>query len=106
MAGTAWTEYSITHETQITCFYLQHSNGFYYYCNCHIAWQCVCDSGSVADLGLYCRGYVALGVATEKESFTKEVETGLGGDREGNMVAFAFEGLKLLRDVIKGNAKL
>ena len=52
------------------------------------------------------RGYVALAIATEKDTSTKEAETGLGGDREGNMVAFAVEGLKLLRDVIKGNAKL
>jgi hypothetical protein len=29
----------------------------------------------------------------------------LGGDREANMIAFAVEALKLLRDVIKGNAK-
>ena len=53
-----------------------------------------------------CRGYVALAVATEKGTFTKEVETGLGGDREGNMIAFALEGLKLLGEVIKGEAKL
>ena len=37
---------------------------------------------------------------------TREVETGLGGDREGNMVAFAEEALKLLRDAVKENAKL
>ena len=55
-------------------------------------------------LGL--RGYVALAVATENGTVTKEVETGLGGDREGNMVAFAAEGLKLLRDVMKGETKL
>lgn len=55
---------------------------------------------------LHFRGYVALAVATAKETYTKEAETGLGGDREGNMVVFAVEGLKLLKDVIKGNAKL
>ena len=60
----------------------------------------------MADLALHCRGYVALAVATEKGTSTKEADTGLGGDREGNMVAFAGEGLKLLRDIIKGNAKL
>ncbi len=49
---------------------------------------------------------MALAVSTEKGTSTKEVETGLGGDREGNMVAFAVESLKLLRDVIKGAAKL
>ena len=63
-------------------------------------------TGSVTNLSLHCRGYVALAVATEKETSTKEAETGLGGDREANMVAFAIEGLRLLRDVIKGNAKL
>lgn len=45
-------------------------------------------------------------MAAENGTSTKEVETGLGGEREGNMVAFAVEGLKLLRDVIKGDAKL
>ena len=35
----------------------------------------------------------------------KEVETGLSGDREANMVAFAVEALKLLKKVIKGDAK-
>lgn len=49
---------------------------------------------------------MALAVSTEKGTSTKESETGLGGDREGNMVAFAVEGLKLLKDVIKGDAKL
>ena len=53
-----------------------------------------------------CRGYVALAVSMEQGNHTKEVETGLGGDREGNMIAFSIEALKLLRDVIKGNAKL
>ena len=57
-------------------------------------------------MSVLCRGYVALAVATEKETYTKEMETGLGGDREGNMVAFAVESLKLLKDVIKGNVKL
>ncbi|KAF2711575.1 putative competence/damage-inducible protein CinA [Pleomassaria siparia CBS 279.74] len=55
-------------------------------------------------------GYVALAVARDGgESVTREVETGLGNDREGNMVAFAVEGLKLVRDVIKrdnGEGKL
>ncbi len=49
---------------------------------------------------------MALAVSTENGTSTKEVETGLKGDREGNMVAFAIEGLKLLRDIIKGAAKL
>ena len=51
------------------------------------------------------RGYVALAVATEGGTYTREVETGKG-DREGNMVEFAVEGLRLLRDVMRGDAKL
>ncbi|PSS08616.1 hypothetical protein M430DRAFT_31328 [Amorphotheca resinae ATCC 22711] len=50
-------------------------------------------------------GYVALAVATEHGTYKRELSTGLGGDREANMIAFAVEALKLLRDVIKGNAK-
>lgn len=50
-------------------------------------------------------GYVALAVVSEKGSFTREVETGLGGDRVANMVRFAEEGLRLIRDVITGEAK-
>ncbi|CAF9942377.1 MAG: hypothetical protein ALECFALPRED_009717 [Alectoria fallacina] len=74
------------------------------------ATYCVCESGTAGPTGGNTRnrtpGYVALAVATEKGTSTKEADTGLGGDREGNMVAFAVEGLKLLRDIIKGNAKL
>ncbi|KAJ6575380.1 putative competence/damage-inducible CinA family protein [Mycena capillaripes] len=51
-------------------------------------------------------GYVALAVDCEKGSFTKEVETGLGGDREANMVRFVEEGLKFVKEVITGEAKL
>ncbi|KAH8813226.1 hypothetical protein F5884DRAFT_787783 [Xylogone sp. PMI_703] len=51
-------------------------------------------------------GYVALAVATENGTYKRDVTTGLGGDRQGNMVAFAVEALTLLRDVIKGEAKL
>ena len=52
------------------------------------------------------RGYVALAVSTESGTHTKEVETGLGGDREKNMIAFSVEALTLLKEVIKGDAKL
>ena len=52
------------------------------------------------------RGYVALAVSSEKGTFTREVETGLGKDRVANMTQFAVEALTLLRDVIKGDAKL
>lgn len=51
------------------------------------------------------RGYVALAISTERGEFTREV-TDLGNDREGNMVNFAMEAFKLLRDVIKGDARL
>jgi len=51
-------------------------------------------------------GYVALAIATEKGVYKKDLSTGLGSDREGNMVAFAVEALSYLRDVIKGDAKL
>lgn len=51
-------------------------------------------------------GYVALAVATENGTHKRELNTGLGPDREANMIAFAVESLKLLRDVIKGDAKL
>lgn len=50
-------------------------------------------------------GYVALAVASEKGTFTREVETGCS-EREENMVLFAVAGLELLRDVVKGEAKL
>lgn len=49
---------------------------------------------------------MALAVSTDRGTYTKEVETGLGGDREKNMVAFAAEALKLLIDVMRGDAKL
>lgn len=45
-------------------------------------------------------------MATENRIYTKEVETGLGGDREANMIAFAVEALGLLKDVLRGDAKL
>jgi PncC family amidohydrolase len=51
-------------------------------------------------------GYVALAVDCERGTFTKEVKTGLGEDRVANMVQFAVEGLKLLKEVISGEAKL
>ncbi|QIW96037.1 hypothetical protein AMS68_001555 [Peltaster fructicola] len=51
-------------------------------------------------------GYVALAVASEGGVFVKELNTGLDGDRVGNMVRFSVEALTLLRDVIIGQAKL
>lgn len=49
---------------------------------------------------------VFIAVAAPGGSYTREVDTGYGEDREKNMVGFAEEGLKLLRDVLKGDAKL
>ncbi|MCJ1353691.1 MAG: hypothetical protein MMC33_003678 [Icmadophila ericetorum] len=51
-------------------------------------------------------GYLAIAVSSVKGEVSKELNTGLGPDREKNMVAFAAGALKLLRDVIKGDAKL
>lgn len=47
---------------------------------------------------------MALAVATEKGTYTRELSTG-SADRNKNMVAFAVEALTLLRDVIKGDVK-
>ncbi|RFU34323.1 hypothetical protein B7463_g2023, partial [Scytalidium lignicola] len=69
----------------------------------------VCESGTAGPTGgprNRTLGSVALAVATENGSYKREVLTGLGGDRQANMVAFAVEALTLLRDVIKGEAKL
>ena len=49
---------------------------------------------------------MALAVATEKGTVTKEVDTGLAGDRQANMLAFACEALKLVGSTIKGEAKM
>jgi hypothetical protein len=49
--------------------------------------------------------YLAIAVASEKGTFTREMTTGLGGDREANMVQFTVEALKLLKDVMEGKAK-
>ena len=51
-------------------------------------------------------GYVALAVASESGTVSREVETGLGQDRQGNMIAFATEALKLVGSTIKGEAKM
>jgi len=47
-------------------------------------------------------GYVALAVVSEKGSSSKDLDTGLGGDRQANMVAFAVEALKLVKQFIEG----
>jgi len=60
----------------------------------------------MADLMRKCRGYVALAVSTSNGTYKREVETGFGKDRTANMIGFAVEALTLLRDVVKGDAKL
>ncbi|TVY53617.1 CinA-like protein [Lachnellula cervina] len=74
------------------------------------ATYCVSESGTAGPTGgdtpNRTPGYVALAVATESGTYKKELSTGHGGDREANMIQFAVEGLVLLRDVIKGDAKL
>lgn len=71
---------------------------------------CLAESGTAGPTGGETRnrtpGYVALAVECDKGCFTREVETGLGNDREANMIRFAVEGLKFLKDVIQGDAKL
>lgn len=47
-----------------------------------------------------CSGYVALAVVSQNGSLQRDLDTGLGGDRAGNMVAFATEALKLVEEFI------
>ena len=46
------------------------------------------------------RDFVALAVATDGDVTTEETTTGMGGDRENNMVEFARLGLELLKKTI------
>lgn len=55
--------------------------------------------------GCGCRGYVALAVARGEGITTAERETGLGGDRQANMVAFAVAALQLLLTVVNEKAR-
>jgi hypothetical protein len=45
---------------------------------------------------------VALAVASQNDSTSKDLNTGLGNDRQANMVAFAVEALHLAKDFIEG----
>ncbi|KAB2570450.1 putative competence damage-inducible protein [Lasiodiplodia theobromae] len=69
----------------------------------------VCESGTAGPTGGETKnrtpGYVALAVTSAAGTVTREVDTGLDGDREANMLKFAVEGLTLLRDLIKGDVK-
>ncbi|PYI09111.1 competence/damage-inducible protein CinA [Aspergillus sclerotiicarbonarius CBS 121057] len=68
----------------------------------------VCESGTAGPTGGETRnrtpGYVALAVATPSGTVTREVETG-SAERANNMVLFAGEGLRLLRDVLVGEIR-
>jgi len=75
----------------------------------------VSESGTAGPTGGKTRnrtpGYVALAVASEKGCSVREVESGMSGmsgmsGREENMVRFAVEGLRFVRDVIRGEGKL
>lgn len=46
-------------------------------------------------------GYVALAVVGDNGTLSKDLNTGLGGDRSANMVAFAVEALKLVEEYIR-----
>ncbi|KUI55828.1 CinA-like protein [Cytospora mali] len=45
-------------------------------------------------------GYVALAVVGDNGTLSRDLNTGLGGDRPANMVAFAVEALKLVEEFI------
>ncbi|KAE8379505.1 competence/damage-inducible protein CinA [Aspergillus bertholletiae] len=69
----------------------------------------VSESGTAGPTGGTTRnrtpGYVAVAVSTAHGTYTREVDTSRD-DREMNMVTFAEESLKLLRDVLVGKANL
>lgn len=48
----------------------------------------------------WCRGYVAVAVVGENGELSRDFETGLGSDRQANMVAFAVGALKLVKEFI------
>jgi len=48
-------------------------------------------------------GYVALAVVGEKGASSKDLETDCGDDRQANMVAFAVEALRLVKEYISTN---
>jgi len=45
-------------------------------------------------------GYVALAVVGDKDTLSKDLDTGLGNDRQANMVAFAVAALGLVHEYI------
>lgn len=53
------------------------------------------------------RGYVAVAVSGGPAgTISKELTTECGADRQANMVAFAIEALKLVKEVLTGSAKM
>lgn len=60
--------------------------------------MCLCRITSSADVAG--RGYVALAVAGPNVTKKKDLDTGKGGDREANMLAFAIEALNMVREVV------
>ncbi|PYH95387.1 competence/damage-inducible protein CinA [Aspergillus ellipticus CBS 707.79] len=69
----------------------------------------ICESGTAGPTGGTTRnrtpGYVALAVSTPSGTVTREVETG-SAERANNMVLFAGEALRLLRDVLVGEVQV
>jgi hypothetical protein len=49
---------------------------------------------------------VALAVASERGITSKDLDTGLAGDRQANMIAFAVEALKLVKACMIDGAKM
>ncbi|TKA63800.1 hypothetical protein B0A49_06320 [Cryomyces minteri] len=70
----------------------------------------VCESGTAGPTGGQTRnrqpGYCALAVSCDKGTFTREIDTGLGGDRQANTIRFAEEALRFVGEVMRGEAKL
>jgi hypothetical protein len=52
------------------------------------------------------RGYVALAVAGDNGTASKDLDTGCGKDRQANMLAFAVQALTLAKAFIVGDAKM
>ncbi|KAK5089972.1 hypothetical protein LTS08_005791 [Lithohypha guttulata] len=71
---------------------------------------CVSESGTAGPTGGTTRnrtpGYVALAVAGPAGTKTSEIDTGKGTDREQNMLAFAIGAMNLVKEVIRGEAKM
>ena len=49
---------------------------------------------------------MALAVASEQGTVSRDLDTGCGKDRQANMIAFSVEALKLVKAFIVGEAKM